>query len=211
MNIDAIVEIVLIVPAILFALCFHEFAHAWTAYKLGDNTAKDEGRLTLNPLAHLDFLGTVMMFLVHFGWAKPVPVNPRNFRNPSSGMALTAVAGPLSNIISAIGFGLLLRLLIMMPVAVPEALYRIVVYSVMINLSLAIFNMIPIPPLDGSKILMHFSKMPVDRQVQFEQIGPAILFALIILGRVTQLNVFGHIVNPFVSFFGRLLTGLPLM
>ena len=152
--------LLLLAPPILIALTFHEYAHAYAAYRRGDDTARQLGRLSLNPLRHLDPLGTIMIFLVHFGWAKPVPVNPDLLKNPRKDMLWIAAAGPLSNMVLALVSGLLLRILFAtegMPDAhtgrVMGPLWFMVAMSLQINLALAIFNILPIAPLDGSKIL----------------------------------------------------------
>ncbi|MDR0919960.1 MAG: site-2 protease family protein [Oscillospiraceae bacterium] len=136
------------------AFPIHECAHAFVAMKLGDNTAKYQGRVTLNPISHLSVLGSVMMILVGFGWAKPVPVNPLNFTHKISrktGMALTALAGPVSNLLLAFVFVIIFKLL---PYNVNPNLAVIILQIVLLNLGLAIFNLIPCPPLDGSRILL---------------------------------------------------------
>ena len=155
MNIQSLL---LIAPPILLALTFHEYAHAYAAHRYGDDTAQKAGRLTLNPLRHLDPLGTIMIFLVHFGWAKPVPVNPYNLRNPKKDMLWISAAGPLSNMFLALVSGLLFRLLSDFTATpgrdtLPGLLVLVVFLSLKINLALAIFNILPIAPLAGSKIL----------------------------------------------------------
>ena len=143
------------VALVLVMLPMHEFAHAFVATKLGDQTARWHGRLTINPFAHLDRWGTVMLFLFGFGYAKPVPVNPNNFKNPNRGMSLVALAGPLSNIIMAAVSMIIYRVLTLfsLPFSVLAVAQIIFIHVfTMVNLNLAVFNLLPIPPLDGSRI-----------------------------------------------------------
>ena len=147
---------------IMVILPFHELAHGFVAYKLGDNTAKNQGRLTFNPLHHINYIGALCLLLVGFGWAEPVPVDPRYFKNPKRDMALVALAGPVANIIAALVGALLSNLFVVcVPVAYMSATWFMAVeyffYAyVSVNISLAVFNLIPLPPLDGSKILGAF-------------------------------------------------------
>lgn len=156
LSLDLLVSLMARVFVVFCVMPIHEFAHAFVAHKLGDDTARLSGRLTLNPFAHVDMLGALMIFLVGFGYAKPVPVNPRNFKNPKGGMALTALAGPISNLIMAFifmlpycGIGMLYTGGSQLAVAVAMFFY----YAASVNIGLAVFNLIPIPPLDGSRIL----------------------------------------------------------
>ena len=163
---DTLIQFLFVVPCVLIALTFHEFAHGYMAYKLGDPTAKNFGRLTLNPLKHLDPIGTICMIFFHFGWAKPVPINSRYFKKPRRDMALTAAAGPIMNFILAL-FGMLVcRILTKIFVTFPAqsdfvyyiqyAALTLFSYFHMLNLSLGVFNLIPIPPLDGSRLFYIF-------------------------------------------------------
>jgi len=180
-----IIDLIVSLPAILWAITIHEFAHGYVAYKLGDPTPKFQGRLTLNPIAHLDVLGFIALILAHFGWAKPVVVNPRNFikLGPRWGEVLVAFAGPLANFFSAFLSVLLLKYFpfTYLPLSVSEPLILVLKYSVFINAAFGIFNLLPIPPLDGSKILEAF--LPYNLYLKFKEIepyGPIILLILVI-------------------------------
>ena len=207
-------KLLLLAPPILLALTFHEFAHAYVANRLGDDTAKRSGRLTMNPLAHLDPFGTIMIFLVHFGWAKPVPVNPFNLRNPKKNMLWISASGPLSNMVLALISGLLLRFFAttgMMPDShsILGVFIVMVVFSLQINLALAIFNILPIAPLDGSKILYGILPAGFAKQIYLlERYGPFILIGLIIFGQFTGVSILGRLIWPFVQFFSNLFAGI---
>jgi Zn-dependent protease len=201
-------------PPILLALTFHEYAHAYVAHRYGDDTAQKSGRLTLNPLRHLDPLGTIMIFLVQFGWAKPVPVNPYNLRNPKKDMLWISAAGPLSNMLLALISGLLFRLfsdsaMIADRDSLTGLLVIVVFLSLKINLALAIFNILPIAPLDGSKILYGLLPPGFGKMIfALERYGPFILIGLIIFGRATGVSVLGGLIWPFVDFFSKLFAGV---
>ncbi len=180
-----ITELIVSLPAILWAITVHEFAHGYVAYKLGDPTPKLQGRLTLNPFVHLDILGFIALILAHFGWAKPVVVNPRNFvkLGPRWGEVLVAFAGPLANFVSAFFSVLLLKYFPFsyLPLSLSEPLVLILKYSVFINVAFGIFNLLPVPPLDGSKILEAF--LPYNLYLKFKELepyGPIILLILVI-------------------------------
>lgn len=165
--IDYLIELLLIVPTVLIALTFHECAHGFVAYKLGDPTAKYFGRLSLNPLKHIDIAGAICMIFFRFGWAKPVPIDTRHFKNPKRDMALSALAGPVANLLlgflGCFIFSLSSNLLFDITFASKNFVYW-VCYSWLLfsynfawlNISLAIFNLIPLPPLDGSRIFLSF-------------------------------------------------------
>ncbi len=200
-------SIILSAPAILFCLTIHEYAHGLVALRLGDPTAKYTGRLTLNPLKHLDPIGTICLFLFRFGWAKPVPVNPTYFHNPSQGMMITSLAGPLANFLAAIGFGLILRLVNLIA---PTANFLIIILEMFVffNLILGAFNLIPIPPLDGSKIIYYLlPKSMADQYAQLEKLGIFILFGIIFLGQIIGYSIFGMIIFPIVRFFSLIIVG----
>ncbi len=191
----------------LIVIVIHELAHGWVAYFLGDNTAKDAGRLTLNPLAHMDPVGTVVLPIllimmrspVVFGWAKPVPVNPANFSEPKKGMLLTSLAGPASNLLLAIIFASIFKLGLFAPYTVP---WLFLLYGIIISLVLGIFNLIPVPPLDGSNILL--AVLPDNIAVSYarlERYGFIILIGLLYLG------LFERIILPLVRLLTRILVG----
>ena len=211
MNIQSLL---LMAPPILLALTFHEYAHAYVAHRYGDDTAQKSGRLTLNPLRHLDPLGTIMIFLVQFGWAKPVPVNPYNLRNPKKDMLWISAAGPLSNMLLALVSGLLFRLfsdsaMIAERNSLTGLLVIMVFLSLKINLALAIFNILPIAPLDGSKILYGLLPPGFGKMIfTLERYGPFILIGLIIIGRITGVSILGGLIWPFVDFFSKLFAGV---
>jgi Zn-dependent protease len=207
------VGLILLLPPLLFALTFHEAAHGWMALRLGDPTAKLLGRLTLNPLAHLDPLGTLIFIIPpHIGWAKPVPVDVRYLKHPRRDMMWIALAGPVSNVILAFLFGMILRGMNAVghdfSSPAERALVNMVAWSVVLNLSLAAFNMIPIFPLDGSKVLTGLlSPTAAARFQQLEPMGPILLLGLILIGSFSGVSVIGTIISPFTSTLGRLFTG----
>jgi Zn-dependent protease len=182
-------EFILIAIPLLYSVIFHELAHGWVAYLMGDPTAKSLGRLSLNPLKHLDPMGTIMLFIFGFGWAKPVPVNFNQLRDRRMGMILVSAAGIITNMLLAFSALFLNRVLSLSPPSMPaELLY----YLAQINIILAAFNLIPLPPLDGSKILMGFASPSVQNFLfSLERYGFIIIIALLYLG----------VLDPVIQFF----------
>jgi len=189
-------DIALLVPGFLLAITIHEFAHGYIAYRLGDPTAKLAGRLTFNPISHLDPFGTIALVLTGIiGWAKPVPVDPRYLRNPRKDMLWISLGGPAANMIAAVALAMLLHGIVLSfnaaairSSAFLEPLIYILIRGVQINVGLAIFNLLPIPPLDGSGILAGL--LPRDMAYQFEKLQPygfILLLILILSGAVTYL------------------------
>lgn len=200
-------QILLNIPVTLLALSVHECAHGWVSSKLGDPTPRYQGRLSLNPLAHLDPVGTLLMILTGFGWAKPVQVNPNYYKNTKKGMALVAAAGPLSNFLMAvIGMVLLtvfscITLFMNSGTSVMKIVYMVLQRFILLNINLMVFNLIPIPPLDGSKVLGMF--LPNDiyyKMLQYERYSMIIIMLLSLTGMLN--NILGFGVNAVI----RLIT-----
>lgn len=205
---EGLISFLYTLPALLFCLSVHEFAHAYTAYKLGDRTQKAMGRLTLNPFSHIDIAGFICIALFGFGWGKPVMIDDRNFKNKAVGNALTAFAGPCSNIIMAILFTIILKILLITGVILPtinsvvgSIILNMLILTIQFNVVFAIFNLIPIPPFDGSRILYFF--LPAkgrEYMYKIEQYSFIIVLVILVTGIGSKL------VSPIVNFVLGLLS-----
>ncbi len=210
-SFDTVLSLLARVFVVFCTLPVHEYAHALIATKLGDDTPRLKGRLTLAPLAHIDIMGALMIFLVGFGYAKPVPVNPRKFNNPKVGMALTALAGPLSNIIMAFVFMLLSNAALLVhgktDIMFLGVAYSFFLFAARINIGLAVFNFLPIPPLDGSRILnLVLPSKYYFKIMQYERYIVLAVFALLVFGILDiPLSFFTNLIMKLVSF----VAGLP--
>lgn len=195
------------IPIILLAIAIHECSHAFVAFKLGDRSQKLQGRMTLDPLVHIDILGLISMILFRFGWGKPVYVDDTNFKNKSRDNMLVALAGPLSNLILAFIFTVILKILVMTNMvqmasenAIGNVIVTMLVLAIQYNVVFTVFNLLPLPPLDGSKILMHFLPYKLKNTMyKLEQYSFYIFIILIATG------LFGTIITPIVNFITYLL------
>lgn len=201
-NPSELLALLLTLPGVIIAITFHEFAHAFAADKLGDDTPRNQGRLTLNPLAHIDPFGFLMLIFVHFGWGKPVEINPRNFkrnRSMSAQEAIVALAGPLMNLILAIVLTIILFAIVTFA---PGFVLTTVGYLILIalrmaisvNIGLGVFNLVPLPPLDGSKILMHF--LPYNAKNWFIN-NQQLFYVIFLVLWVT--NLVSYIISPVIN------------
>ncbi len=189
-NITNIISLIITVIATMITLSVYEFAHGFTAYKMGDDTPKIYGRLTLNPLKHIDWLGALCLAVFKFGWAKPVPINVSNMRNPRRGILLVSLAGPLANFILAF-IAMLLMYLLMPAIRGNMWLYYVIVFLrilIHLNLGIGLFNLIPVPPLDGSKIVASFLKGGAAyRYLSIQRYSGIILFLCFMLPGVSRI------------------------
>lgn len=219
LQFGSLIDVLVIVAASLLCITVHETCHGLAACWMGDDTAKRMGRLSLNPLRHIDIMGLVMMALVRFGWAKPVPVDMRKFRNPKAGMAITALAGPVSNVLLTLA-AVVLRAVALVLFCRYGGAWSYVIdfleYVAILSAGLAVFNLFPIPPLDGSKVV--FALLPAqyyDKLMRYERFGMLLLMALLFLGvldtplyflRGKLLNMASYVAEPlFMLLAARLL------
>ncbi|MGE4282904.1 MAG: site-2 protease family protein [Clostridia bacterium] len=210
-------ELLLSIPALLLAIVFHEFAHGYMADKLGDPTPRSYGRLTLNPIKHLDPLGTIALLTVRYGWAKPVPINPSNFKNPKRDTALVGLAGPMSNLILAF-LTLLIAEVFNINIFIStnvfggagiDILGTILFYMLVYNTGLAIFNLIPIPPLDGSKIFISILPSRLYYNIlRYESYGQVILILLLFTGMLNP--VLDFLFSSILTIFIVIIKALPI-
>ena len=211
---NTIFELMLLIPVLLFSLSLHEFSHGYVSYKLGDPTPGNQGRLTLNPLAHLDPMGSLVLLITRrFGWAKPVPINPNYYNNPRKGMMLVSIAGPAANFFLAIVFAMTGRLVVFFSANtlfqlqqagygnLVQTFFVFIQLSVIINLSLGIFNLLPVPPLDGSKILRGFLPAKFDKYIRKLE-GP---YGMILIMILAYTGILWAFLRPIVNTMYNIL------
>ncbi|MFC1892106.1 site-2 protease family protein [Thermodesulfobacteriota bacterium] len=197
-------ELLITVPIVLFSITIHEYSHGKAALSLGDPTAKNAGRLTLNPISHIDPIGAICLLLFHFGWAKPVPVDARYFQNPRRDIVLMALSGPVANFAAAFLAGLFFRYFPM-----DFIIYqKILLYIVIFNIALGLFNLLPIPPLDGSHVLENL--LPPRASEKFRKVrrfAPFILIGVLLMDRFFQTGILGKLLETPIKFLTKLLIG----
>jgi len=200
-----ITEWIVKIPVLLFAITIHEYAHGRAALWLGDPTAKQMGRLSLNPLPHIDPFGAICLFLFNFGWAKPVPVNPGYFKEVRRGIIIMSLAGPLANIGAALAAGLLIRYLFL-----PWDLYRtLLIYTLIMNIGLGLFNLIPVPPLDGSHVLENV--LPAHAAQKYREIGrygPMVILGVVLLDNFAHTGIIARLLIGPMRYFASLFSGI---
>lgn len=200
-----VTEWIIRLGVLLFAITIHEYAHGRVAFFLGDPTAKNAGRLTLNPIPHIDPLGAICLFLFRFGWAKPVPIDLRYFKNPRMGSFLVSLSGPLANFTAAFLAGMIFRFFLF-----PSEIYiSLLVTLILMNIGLGLFNLLPIPPLDGSHILESF--LPYKALVKYRQIGryaPLILIGVFLADRFLQTGIIFTVLHQPMRYLLWLFSGL---
>jgi Zn-dependent protease len=212
-SLPSLQQILIGLPILFFSLTVHEFSHAWMANRLGDPTAKYMGRLSLNPLAHLDLMGVIMMVAsgFRFGWAKPVPINPANFRDWRRGTFLVSIAGPVSNLMLAAATAIVFHAVAYASLENADAtvVYRFLYSMIFINCALAFFNMITLPPLDGSKVLISILPPHMEALAEsLERYGPMILLAVIAVGFMLPISPIWIVIGPFVELAVSVFTGI---
>jgi len=204
MDTSFIQQLIILAPPFLFSLTAHEYAHGYVAFRLGDPTASNMGRLSMNPLKHLDPIGVICFFLIKIGWAKPVPVDPRYFKNPRQDMLWVSLAGPLCNLVLAVACTILIKIILVAAPYLPAPFFTplaaMIGAGIWINIMLAVFNLVPIPPLDGSKILMGL--LPPRQAMAFAKIEP---YGFIILLALFYTGILPKLIMPIISFTQALM------
>ncbi len=193
------------IPVLLFAITIHEYSHGRAALWLGDPTAKLSGRLSLNPLHHIDPFGAICLFLFNFGWAKPVPVNPRYFKNMRRDIIIMSLCGPLANISAAFLVGMLIRYLLL-----PWEVYQItLIYLLFMNIGLGLFNLLPIPPLDGSHVLENvLSPNAAQKYREFRRYGPILILAIVMLDNFAHTGIINRVLIGPMKYLAHLFSGI---
>jgi len=197
-------EWIIRIPVLLFAITIHEYSHGKAALSLGDPTAKNAGRLSLNPISHIDPLGAICLFLFKFGWAKPVPVNPRFFENPRRDIVFMSLSGPIANISAALVAGIFIRYFLL-----SWEVYQIVFINLLfMNLGLGLFNLLPIPPLDGSHVLENvLPPKASQRYREFGRYGPLLLLGIIMLDNFARTGILNRILIGPMIYLAHLFAG----